>query len=193
MSLATSQWLYLGLLLLVGGQRLFELRLSRRNLAHAEALGGAAVREPIFPWIVLLHALFLPCVVAEVLLLERPFHPPVGWAALLLVAAAQGLRIWAIATLGPRWNVRLVRIPGAPPITGGPYRWLRHPNYLAVALEFLFLPLIHGAVWSAVAFSAANALLLARRIPAEEALLGAPWRRAFARRPRFLPRPPANH
>jgi methyltransferase len=99
------------------------------------------------------------------------------------------LRYWAIGTLGSRWNTRIVVVPGAAPVVGGPFRFLRHPNYLAVILEIAFLPLLHSAWLSAVVFSLANAALLRVRIAAEEKALAeaSGYERAFAGRPRLIP------
>jgi methyltransferase len=135
----------------------------------------------------LLHTAFLLCAALEPGLLERAFPGTLGWVALAGALAAQALRYWAIATLGPRWNTRVIVLPDAPPVTSGPYRWLRHPNYLAVALELAAVPLIHGAWLTAVTFSLANAALLTWRIRVEEAALGQRWREAFRDRSRFIP------
>ena len=124
---------------------------------------------------------------AEVLVFDRPFPGALGWAALALALAAQGLRYWAITTLGPRWNTRVIVVPGLPPVTGGPYRVMRHPNYVAVITEMAVIPLVHGAWMTAAVFSLGNALLLFVRIRAEEAALGEGWADAFADRPRFVP------
>ncbi len=104
-----------------------------------------------------------------------------------MVLGAQALRYWAIATLGWRWNTRIVVVPGTAPVTAGPYRWVRHPNYVAVIAEMIALPLVHGAWLTALVFSVGNALLLRVRIRAEEQALGEPWQHAFAGRPRFVP------
>src|SRR5207245_1954463 len=85
------------------------------------------------------HALFLPACAAEVLLLHRPFPGALGWACAATAVCAQILRWWAIRSLGWRWNVRVIVVPGEPPVRKGPYRFLRHPNYLAVAVEMLWL------------------------------------------------------
>jgi methyltransferase len=109
-----------------------------------------------------------------------------------LALAAQALRWWAVTSLGPAWNVRVIVVPGAPLVTRGPYRYLRHPNYLAVALEGIAVPLIHTAWLTALSFSIANAALLAVRIRSEEqalACLGA-GAEQLAGRPRFLPMRP---
>jgi len=91
------------------------------------------------------------------------------------VVAAQALRWWCIVTLGPRWNTRVIVVPGLAPVVAGPYRVLRHPNYLAVAVEGAALPLVHGCWITAVSFTVANALLLRVRIRVEnEALASLP-------------------
>ncbi len=133
------------------------------------------------------HLLFLVACVAEPLLLERPFIPALAIACLIPLVCAQALRWWAIVTLGPRWNTRVIVIPDAEPVTGGPYRWLRHPNYVAVIVEMLALPLLSGAWLTAIFASLGNAMLLRARIGAEERALGARWADAFADIPRFVP------
>lgn len=182
-----SEFLYLVLLALFAAERLFELGLSRRNARRAFAQGAVEVGQRHFRAMSALHTLFLLCCGVEVLFLHRAFPPVLGWLALAGCGLAQGLRYWAIATLGPRWNVRVIVLPGAPPVTGGPYRFIRHPNYVAVVLEILLLPLVHGAYLTAIAFTLANAALLAVRIRAEERALGAAYANAFAARPRFVP------
>jgi methyltransferase len=137
--------------------------------------------------VVALHAAFLASCALEGTLRPGTLPAICSWLALAGVVAAQALRRWAMATLGPRWTTRVVVVPGLPPVTGGPYRLLRHPNYVAVVLELALLPCIRGAWWTALGFSLANAALLAIRIRAEEAGLGAEWKQAFAHTPRFLP------
>lgn len=178
---------FLGFMGLLVCERLVELWLSRRNAARAFARGGVEAGQRHYAVMVAFHTLFLFACVAEVLLLERPFPGAWGWGALGAAVAAQGLRYWAIATLGERWNSRIIVVPGLEPVTGGPYRFLRHPNYVAVVLELLAVPLIHGAWLTAAVFTVGNAALLFVRIRAEEAALGEAYARAFARRPRFVP------
>ena len=108
-----------------------------------------------YRWMVLLHTAFLVCCPLEVWLLGRPFLPWLGIPMLLLlVVLATGLRYWVITTLDGRWTTRIVVLPGASPVTGGPYRFLRHPNYLAVITEIFALPLVHTAWITAIVFSA---------------------------------------
>jgi methyltransferase len=168
-----SRWLYFGLILLVVFQRLSELRLAKRNERLARAAGAIEAGAGHYPWMVALHSLFLAACVVEVWILERPFAPRAAGAMLLLLAGATGLRYWTITTLGERWTTRVLVRPGVPLVTRGPYRWLRHPNYLAVVIEIAALPLVHGAWLTAVIFSVLNAALLMVRIAAENEALGA--------------------
>lgn len=187
MPASSSELLYCALLALVCGERLVELGLSRRNLRRALARGGLEVGQGHFRVMAALHLAFLAACAAETVGLHRPFAWALAAPMLALAVAAQLLRYWAISTLGERWNTRIVIVPGAPPVVGGPYRYVRHPNYVAVVIELFALPLIHGAWWTAVVFSVANAALLTVRIRAEEQALGAAYQQAFAGRPRFVP------
>lgn len=161
----------------IGAERLVELWLSRRNAAKAFARGG--VERGSFAPMALVHALLFPACLLE----ARAFHPLLASALLL----TQALRWWAVASLGDRWNVRVIVVPGDAPVRRGPYRWVRHPNYVAVTLEMLVIPLAGGAVISAIVFSALNALLLRDRIRDEERALGEPYARTFEKTPRFIP------
>ncbi len=153
--------------------RLAELRVAERNRAWAMERGGVETGAGHYPVMVALHtALFVGCLL-EVPLADRPFLPWLGWSMLALLVGAHALRWWCIRTLGPQWNTRVIRVPGAPLVTGGPYRWLRHPNYVAVVLEGLALPLVHSAWVTAAAFTACNLPLLAVRLRAEERALAA--------------------
>ncbi len=158
----------------VAVERLVELVISRRHLAAALARGGVESGRGHFPAMVALHTALLLGAVAEVLLLDRPFVPALGWPALAVALACQAGRYWCIATLGEQWNTRVVVVPGLTAVARGPYRWLRHPNYVVVVVEGIALPLVHGAWVTAAVFTAANAVLLLRyRIPAEERALAA--------------------
>ena len=166
-----SQALYVALLVLTGLERLVEVRVSNRNAAWSFARGGVEHGRGHFPFMVLLHTGFLVGCGLEVLLLDRPFVPALGWPMLALAAACQGLRWWCITTLGPRWNTRVIIVPGLPRVTDGPYRWLSHPNYVAVVVEGVALPLVHTAWLTALAFTLLNAMLLRTRIAVEDQAL----------------------
>ena len=191
--MVTSVQAYLGLVALVALERGVELVLSARNARLARARGGVETGQGHYPVMAVFHALFLVACALEVTSLHRPFPGAVGWVALAVVLGAQALRYWAIATLGWRWNTRIVVVPGAAPVTAGPYRWVRHPNYVAVIAEMLALPLVHGAWLTAAVFSLGNALLLRVRIRAEERALGVSWENAFTGRPRFVPGAHGGH
>ena len=162
---------YVTLVLLVAAERLAELAVARRNTAWCLALGGSEHGRGHYPPMVLLHtALLLGCLL-EPALADRPFVPALGLPMLVLTAGAQALRWWCIASLGPRWNTRVIVVPGAPLVARGPYRWLRHPNYVAVVVEGAALPLVHSAWMTALGFTVLNGLLLTVRIRCEEAAL----------------------
>ncbi len=182
--------LFAFLFALLALERGAELVLSRRHVRRALARGGRLVSEPgVWPAMVGLHAAFLVVPAIEVVVLQRPFLPALAVPALVVGCAAMALRYWAIATLGDRWSTRVIAVPGEPAVVDGPYRWLRHPNYLAVGLELAALPLVHTAWLSAIGFSLANGWLLARRLRTEEALLAelADYDARLGSRRAFLP------
>ena len=159
--------------LAVGAERLVELAVSKRNLAWAFRHGGQEYGRGHYPAMVLLHFGLLLGAVVEVWVFDRPFLPVLGWTMVVVVLATQALRWWCIATLGRRWNTLIVVIPGLPLVDRGPYRWLRHPNYVAVVIEGIALPLVHSAWITAVTFTVLNAFLLRVRIRAEQDALDA--------------------
>jgi methyltransferase len=169
--MSSSQTWYVVLLVLVALERVLELVVSTRNSRRAKARGGVETGQGHYPAMVALHTgLLLGCLL-EVVIADRPFLPWLGWPMLGLVIASQALRWWCIATLGERWNTRVIVVPGLPLVTSGPYRWFRHPNYVAVVVEGFALPLVHTAWITAVLFTALNIPLLAVRLRCEEAAL----------------------
>lgn len=153
-------------------ERLAELAVSARNARWSFARGGVESGRGHFPAMVALHSGLLVACVVEAVVAGRPFLPWLGVPMLVLVLAGQGLRWWCVATLGYRWNTRIIVVPGLPLVSGGPYRWLRHPNYVAVVVEGIALPLVHTCWITATCFTVLNAVLLGRfRIPAEERAL----------------------
>lgn len=162
---------YLVLLLAVAGERVLELVVSVRHLRWSLARGGREYGAAHYRPMVALHTGLLVGCAVEVLIADRPFVPTLGWTMLALVLASQALRWWCIGTLGRQWNTRVVITPGLPLVRSGPYRMLRHPNYVAVVVEGVALPLVHTAWLTAVVFTALNALLLRARIRTENAAL----------------------
>ncbi|UCE86460.1 MAG: isoprenylcysteine carboxyl methyltransferase family protein [Deltaproteobacteria bacterium] len=181
---------YLAFLVLLALQRIGELVISRRHTRWALARGGVEFGERHFRIMAALHvAFFLGCA-GEVVRLSRPFDPLLGYPMLAIALLAQIVRAASMRALGPYWNARVIVVPGAPVVTRGPYRFVRHPNYAAVVLEGFAVPLIHGAWLTASAFSLLNAILLSVRIRCEERALAAhsDYARRLGSRARFLPR-----
>ncbi len=172
---------YFAFVAAVAGERVVELLVSNRHAEWAFARGGVEYGKGHYPPMVVVHGALLVSCVVEVAVADRPFVPWLGWPMVAVVLATQALRWWCVATLGRQWNTRVIVVPGYPLVERGPYRWLRHPNYLAVTLEVAALPLVHTAWVTAIVFSIANAILLLRfRIPVEEhalATVGSPDRR----------------
>jgi methyltransferase len=179
--------LYLIVVAATGVERLFELILSRRNARRAFARGAIEAGGRHYPVMAAFHTAFLVSCAAEAIVPTRPYPGPIAYAGFAGVIAAQMLRYSAVAALGDRWNTRIIVKCGDPPIVRGPYRYVRHPNYVAVAIEMIALPMMRGCWITAAAFSAGNAALMAVRISAEERALGAGYQRAFSARPRFIP------
>ncbi|RAG87291.1 hypothetical protein DN069_01805 [Streptacidiphilus pinicola] len=162
---------YTLLIAVVAVERVAELVTARRHAAWSRARGGIESGAGHYPVMVALHTGLLVGCLAETGLLHRPFVPVLGWPAFAAALLAQALRWWCITTLGPRWNTRVIVVPGLPLVRTGPYRWLHHPNYLAVVLEGLALPLVHSNWITATVFTALNAPLLATRLRCEKAAL----------------------
>ena len=163
-----SRILFSGILLLVIGERLVELSISRRNARRAFLRGAVEFGAAHYRFMAIAHAAFLLSCAGEVWLRQPRFVPALAWSMIALCVGAMGLRYWAVATLGERWNTRVIVIPDLPPVTGGPYRWARHPNYLAVIVELAALPLIHSAWITALVFGGINDVILGIRIRVEE-------------------------
>ncbi|WP_125078847.1 isoprenylcysteine carboxyl methyltransferase family protein [Mycobacterium sp. P7213] len=164
--------MYYLLVLAVGVERLIELVLAKSNARWAFANGGVEFGHRHYPVMVSIHSALLVSCVAEVWVLNRPFIPWLGWPMFAVAVLSQVLRWWCVRTLGRRWNTQVIVLPESPLVQGGPYRWIRHPNYVAVVLEGLALPLIHTAWLTALWFSLANAAVLRERIRVENVALG---------------------
>ena len=160
---------YALLIAAVAVERVAELVVSQRNLAWSRDRGGTEFGAQHYPAMVVLHVgLLAGCLVESP---YRPFLPALGWPMLAAALAAQCLRWWCITTLGHQWNTRVVVIPGAERVGRGPYRVMPHPNYVAVVVEGIALPLVHTAWITALVFTALNAAVLRTRIRVENAAL----------------------
>lgn len=167
----SSETLFVVLIVAVGLERLAELVVSERNRRWSMARGGVESGAGHYPLMVALHSGLLVGALAEVLVWGRPFLAWLGWPALVLVLCSQGLRWWCVGTLGRQWCTRVVVVPGLSTVRSGPYRWLRHPNYLAVVVEGAALPLVHTAWVTALTFTVLDAALLRIRIRTENQAL----------------------
>ncbi len=160
--------------LLVGAvavERLVEVRVAERNRAVSKTHGGVEFGAEHYPAMVVLHFSLLAGCLVEPIMLHRSFIPALGWPMFAVVLAAQALRWWCITTLDYQWNTRVIVIPGASRVGGGPYRLLPHPNYVAVIAEGIALPLVHSAWVTALVFSVLNGWLLNARVSVENAAL----------------------
>lgn len=155
----------------ISAVRLVELAVARRNARWAFAQGGTEYGQRHYPPMVVLHICLLVGILAEVSLADRAFTPLIGGPCLAVLVLAQAGRAWCMRALGPQWNTRVVVVPTAPVVTTGPYRWMRHPNYLIVVVEGIALPLVHTAWLTALLFTLANTPWLVVRIRTENKVL----------------------
>ncbi len=181
--------LHLAVVAAVGAERLVEILISRRNLRRAAARGGFVADRRTFWEVAAFQVAWLAASAAEPVLLPRPFVAPLAVAMIAALIACQGLRYWAVATLGDRWNLSIVVVPGEIAVSTGPYRFVRHPNYLAVMVETLALPLLHTA-WVTATLSLLVAVpIWRRRVRVEEKALArhSDYDRVLGTTPRGLP------
>jgi len=158
-------WIWV-VLAAVAAQRLWELWLADRNTKRLLAEGAVEVGAAHYPLFILLHASWLAAIA---IVTPWTMVPNLWWLG--LYAALQLGRLWVISTLGRFWTTRIITLPAAPLVRRGPYRFLRHPNYLVASLEIAVLPLAFGQVWIALVWSVANALLVGWRIRIEDRAL----------------------
>ena len=178
---------FVALLLATALMRLGEVVVSVRRIRRRP---GALVAEPwLFPAMATLHTLLVALPLVEVVALGRVFTPWLAGVAGLVLTAATALRVWTLRTSGRAWNVRVVVPEADGVVSSGPYRYIRHPNYLVVCLEIAALPLVHGAWASALALTIFNAVVLQHRIRTEERSLATlpAWRAAFEGKARLIP------
>ncbi len=187
--MGVTQIAFLVFLLAIAGLRLIELRVSRHNQTRLAAHGAQPVPEPRYIAMVALHAGVLFGSAAEVVFLTRPLLPALAVAMALLLVATNVTRWWVIRTLAGRWSVRVLTPSQMGIVTAGPFRFVRHPNYAAVFVEMIAIPLLHTAWWTALAGAILHALVLRARIQLEESVLmaNAEYRTAMGNKPRFFP------
>jgi len=181
--------LFLALLLAVAAIRMVELRISKQHQKDMKAQGARKAKDPIFPVMAAFHTALLIGAAMEVVILHRPFIPALAIPMSALFVAANLLRWWVIRTLGRHWNVEVMDSTRLGVITTGPFRYVRHPNYAAVFVEMLALPLIHTAWITALAGAIAHVIVLSVRLSSEERVLFAnpDYAAAMSAKPRFIP------
>jgi len=181
---------YISLLVLVGIERLVELKVSRRNQRRMAEQGVRKIVEPHFPWLVAFHTVVLISAGLEVLLLHRPLIPALAITMTALFILSNLLRLWVIRLLADLWNVQIMDSSRIRIVTSGPYRWIRHPNYVGVVMEVFSLPLIHTAWITALVGTGLYMEILRRRVRMEDSVLMADpaYQLAMGDKPRFFPR-----
>ena len=167
----TSLTAFTILVVLMGLERLAELVVSKRNAAWSFARGGVETGFSHYPPMVVLHTGLLVGALVEAYVREPHVPSLLAWSMLLVVLLSQALRWWCITTLGPQWNTRVIVVPGMVPVEKGPYKIISHPNYVAVVLEGVALPLVHACWITAAVFTVLNAVLLTVRLRVENAAL----------------------
>ncbi|MBP3952589.1 isoprenylcysteine carboxyl methyltransferase family protein [Bacillus suaedae] len=173
---------------IVIAQRMAEVMIANRNAKWIVSQGGYEVGRDHYKYIVMVHSLFFIALLIEVSL-SRNTATTWAIAPLIVFLIAQVGRVWALSSLGRFWNTRIMILPGAKVIAKGPYRFLRHPNYVIVITELAVLPLIFQAYWTAIIFTVINALILSVRIKKEEQALQevTNYDAIFEKKKRFIP------
>lgn len=159
------------LLVLVAVERVIELIISKRNLRWSFAQGGIEFGRSHYKYMVVIHVGLLLGSLIEIWTVRPKLNPILSWTMFLLAIGSQALRWWCIQTLGRRWNTLVVIIPGMPAIHDGPYKWLKHPNYVAVVIEGLALPMVGFAWRTALIFTVLNIFVLTARLKSENTAL----------------------
>ncbi|AIE60481.1 isoprenylcysteine carboxyl methyltransferase family protein [Bacillus methanolicus] len=178
-------WLFISVIII---QRLLELIVAKQNEKWMKSQGAVEFGQKHYPVIVIVHLLFFFVLITEVQYFHKDISPL--WPLLLFAfLAAQAIRIWALLSLGRYWNTKILVLPGASVVKKGPYKFLKHPNYCVVALEFVIIPIMFQAYFTAIIFSLLNILVLSIRIPVEERALKkfTEYEISFKRKNRFIP------
>jgi methyltransferase len=157
--------------LLVACERIVELVVSKRNLDWSYDQGGLEYGRSHYKYMVLIHVFLLVGALGEVWATQPIINPLLFWGFFSLAMGSQALRWWCIGTLGKRWNTLVVIIPGLPVVKSGPYRWFKHPNYIAVVIEGIALPMVGFAWRTALIFTVLNIFVLSARLKSENVAL----------------------
>lgn len=169
-------------------ERTIELLIAKRNARFIKSIGGYEVGKEHYPVILILHITFLSSLFLESI--YRNYLPKYWFVPFIIFVIAQGFRIWTISSLGKFWNTRIYIVPNTNPVIKGPYRYLRHPNYVIVMIEMITIPLIFGAYLTSILFPIINAFVLSHRIKIEEKALIelTNYNIDMVTAPRFIPR-----
>ena len=164
-----EDWMWVLLLFLIS-QRLAELILAKQNEQWMKNQGAIEVGKDHYKWFVLVHSFFFISLILESMHFNETATFSLIYFSLFVIT--QLIRFWCIATLGRYWNTKIIVLPGAKLIKKGPYRYIKHPNYIIVGLELIIIPLLFGAYMTAFIFITLHLILLRTRIPIEEEALG---------------------
>jgi methyltransferase len=151
-------------------QRFAELIIARRNASKMFSLGAVEHDKKGYKYIVIMHISFFIALILEFVFLNRNINPFFPYL-LIIFLLAQFLRYWVITTLGVYWNTRIIVLKGGKPVYSGPYKFLKHPNYIAVAAELAVIPLLFSCYFTSLLFTVLNLIVLKRRIKIETAAL----------------------
>lgn len=171
-------------------QRILEAGHSKRNVAALTAEGGKELTTNSLLLVVIMQLSWFVAMIVEVIYFQRPFIPWLGALGFLGAITGQGLRYLSMKALGKRWTLPTTILPNAPVVVSGPYKYLRHPNWLGVIIEIGMVPLIHTAYFTAIIYTILNAFVIGKRVQVEEQALSnsSDYAKAFAQHPRFIPR-----
>lgn len=162
-------YIFTVVILFIIGQRFMELVIAKRNEEWMKQRGGLEIGQKHYKWFIILHTLFFLTLIFEVMAKREPIT--INYLLLVMFFLTQLARVWCIYTLGKFWNTKIIILPKVAPIKKGPYRYVKHPNYIIVGIELFIIPLLFGAVWTALIFPFMHILLLCIRIPQENAAL----------------------
>lgn len=164
-----NKWLF-GLFLFLISQRLIELFIAKRNEKWMKKRGGIEKGEGHYRWFIIIHILFFISILAETFIRSNQMIY-VNYILLFIFIITQMGRFWCIYSLGRFWNTKVIILPGEPIIKKGPYKYIKHPNYIIVGVELFVIPLLFGAYVTAIIFPILHILLLRMRIPIENKAL----------------------